>query len=49
MAQDLIGQYDNALIMSDDGFYLVDYAKLGLKMTTLDQWQQHGVDAVLLH
>ncbi len=42
MAQDLLEQaeYRDAVTTGKNGFYAVYYNKLGLKMTTLDQWQQ---------
>jgi hypothetical protein len=50
MAQDLVGdeRYKNAAIMTPAGYYAVDYAKLGLRMTTLDAWRADGLDAVVL-
>jgi len=42
MAQDLLkdSRYKNAVLLMDNNFYAVDYNALGLKMITLDQWQE---------
>jgi hypothetical protein len=50
MAQDLIAdaRYADAAIMTASGTYVVDYARLGLRMATLDAWNADGVEAVLL-
>ena len=41
MAQDLLNdnRYRDAVKVMDNNFYVVNYASLGLKMITLDQWQ----------
>ena len=49
MAQDLLETHADALVTRDDGFYMVNYQQLGLKMTTLDQWNAKGIDSVTLH
>ena len=43
MAQDLLEhpQWKEAVITKQNGFYAVNYRKLGLEMTTLEQYQQH--------
>jgi|APCry1669189070_1035195.scaffolds.fasta_scaffold55049_2 hypothetical protein len=43
MAQDLLKhpQWKEAVITKQNGFYAVNYSKLGLEMTTLEQYQQH--------
>ena len=52
MAQELLGRKDLADsvgIATDgpfEGFYAVDYAKLGLKMTTEQNWQENGLTAL---
>ena len=33
MAQDVISIMPDAVVMGDDGFYRVDYGKLGIRMT----------------
>ena len=38
MAQDLLQTYPEAVILYPDGFYRVDYSKLGLEMTTLEEF-----------
>jgi hypothetical protein len=50
MAQDLLEdpRWRHAVIMGEDGYYLVDYDQLDLVMTTLEQWNEHGLDAVVL-
>ena len=50
MAQDLLAdaRYADAAIMTPSGYYVVDYARLGLRMTTLDAWLTEGMEAVLL-
>lgn len=43
MAQDLLGTpYAHAVTqLQDEGYYRVDYAALGLKMVTLEEWQKN--------
>jgi hypothetical protein len=50
MAQDLLedAEWARAVVIGEDGFYMVDYDRLDLMMVTLDQWNEHGVDAVVL-
>jgi hypothetical protein len=50
MAQDLLAdpRWRDAAIMTPAGYYVVDYARLGLRMTTLDAWDADGLDAVVL-
>ncbi len=50
MAQDLLAHpaTRNAVILKPQGFYAVNYAMLGLKMTTLDQWRSHGMASIKL-
>lgn len=50
MAQDLLAHeaHKRAVVMMPSGFYAVDYAMLGLKMTTLQAWRESGIAAVLL-
>jgi len=51
MAQDLLKQADfrHAVRLTGDGFYVVNYEKLGLKGTTpLKAWQNDMMEAVLL-
>ncbi len=48
MAQDIIGTFPDAVAISNDGFYAVDYAHLGLQMTTYKQWQDQGLESVQL-
>lgn len=48
MAQDLLNdpRWADAVIMRDDGYYAVDYERLNLRMTTLEDWNQNGRYAV---
>ena len=50
MAQDLLGdpRWRHAVVTDADGFYMVDYDRLDLVMVTLEDWNQYGVDAVVL-
>lgn len=50
MAQDLLAHsaYRYAVVLKPSGFYAVDYAMPGLKMTTLTAWRAQGRAAVLL-
>ena len=38
MAQDLEITHADALVIGTDGFYRVDYGKIGVQMMTLEQW-----------
>jgi|GEM_PF-1749438 len=38
MAQDLLETHLEAVLMGDNGYYVVDYAMLGLRMNTLEEW-----------
>jgi hypothetical protein len=48
MAQDLLKRVSTkgAVYIASNGFYVVDYAKLGLKMTTLDELNARGIFAM---
>lgn len=48
VAQDLLAhpEWKDAVHIRPDGFYVVDYARLGLKMTTLDLWNETGLDSI---
>ena len=50
MAQDLLQNplYKDAVITKTNGFYAVNYAMLGLKMTTFAQWKKDGLASVAL-
>lgn len=50
MAQDLLNDpaLRNAVTQEPNGFYVVDYARLGLRMATLAQWQAQGLASVEL-
>ena len=50
MAQDLLAdpRYAQAVTVGEDGSYRVDYDQLDLVMVTLEQWKEHGLDAVVL-
>lgn len=49
MAQDLIGKWDDAIVVAEDGYYRVNYTTLGLKMVTLEEWKAAGNKSVILH
>jgi len=49
MAQDLVTTHPHALVKNSDGYFMVRYDLLGLKMTSLEAWEQQGMDSVLLH
>ena len=49
MAQDLKESHPEALDKRSDGFYRVRYQSLGLKMTTLEEWNKKGIEAVKIH
>ncbi len=38
MAQDLVDSHPEALLKDAYGFYMVDYAKLGMQMYTIEEW-----------
>ena len=48
IAQELLGnpQWHDAVVMQHDGFYSVDYQALGLKMVSLQTWQQDGAASI---
>jgi hypothetical protein len=48
MAQDLLlnAAWRDAVVTSPNGYYAVDYTKLGLKMTTLEDWTARGFAAI---
>jgi hypothetical protein len=50
MAQDLIHHpaFGAAIRLAADGFYRVNYALLGLRMVTIEEWRRDGVAAVSL-
>jgi len=49
MAQDLLKnpRYRFAVIPSQNGYYRVDYGRLGLRMVSMAEWREKGVAAVL--
>ncbi|MDH3581915.1 MAG: tail fiber domain-containing protein, partial [Hyphomicrobiales bacterium] len=49
MAQDLRADetFKDAVVLKPNGFYAVDYGKLGLKMTTLEAWREYGLASVM--
>lgn len=51
MAQDLLGDdaFKYAAVMTETGFYVVDYAMLGLRMATYEEWREIGLDSVKLY
>jgi hypothetical protein len=48
MAQDLLQNptWKEAVITKSNGFYAVNYAMLGLKMTTFAQWKKDGIPSI---
>lgn len=50
MAQDLLQNptWKDAVITKANGFYAVNYAMLGLKMTTLAKWEKEGLASIAL-
>ena len=50
MAQDLLQNptWKDAVITKANGFYTVNYAMLGLKMTTFAQWKKDGLASIAL-
>ena len=48
MAQDLLKNptWKDAVVTKANGFYAVNYAMLGLKMTTLAQWKKDGIASI---
>ncbi|HWA19398.1 MAG TPA: tail fiber domain-containing protein [Devosia sp.] len=50
MAQDLLedSRWSHAVLTGSDGYYLVDYDQLDLMMVTIEEWNERGVDAVVL-
>ena len=47
MAQDLLAKHAEAVVTREDGYFQVDYGKLGLQMVSLDKWQEQGESSVL--
>jgi len=49
MAQDLLknSQWKKAVVRGQNNFYAVDYQALGLKMTTLEDWNEAGLSSIL--
>jgi hypothetical protein len=50
MAQDLLHhpKFGAAIKLAADGFYRVNYALLGLRMVSMQEWKRHGLAAVSL-
>ena len=46
MAQEVLKVHPDAVVTRPDGYYAVHYEKLGLTMTTYDQWQRRGLNSV---
>lgn len=51
MAQDLLAnsKWSKAVIQRADGYYMVNYGMLGIKMTTLENWNKGGKSSILLN
>jgi hypothetical protein len=48
MAQEVLSIEPDAVIVGEDGFYRVDYARLGIRMMEWDAWVASRVDEVAL-
>lgn len=50
MAQDLLAnsKWSKAVVQRKDGYYMVNYGMLGIKMTTLENWNKVGKSSILL-
>ncbi len=46
MAQEVLETNPDAVMSRSDGYLAVHYDRLGLKMTTYDDWQKHGLESV---
>ena len=46
MAQDILLTHPHAVRKAEDGYYRVNYFKLGLRMSTLKNWNKFGLSAV---
>lgn len=51
MAQDLLKntRWSKAVVQHKDGYYMVNYGMLGLKMTTLENWLKNGKNSILIN
>ncbi len=47
MAQELLTERPDAVIIAKNGYYAVNYRRLGLRMATLDEWQKFGFRALV--
>jgi hypothetical protein len=49
MAQDLFSspEWSKAVVQREDGHYLVNYGELGIRMTTLENWNKNGKNSIL--
>jgi hypothetical protein len=50
MAQDLLAkrEWRHAVVQQPDGFFAVNYARLGLRMTSLEAWKRDGIESIIL-
>ncbi|MDB4511911.1 tail fiber domain-containing protein [Arenicella sp.] len=48
MAQDIISDHPNEVSIDQAGHYRVNYTMLGLKMATLEDWNELGIESVEL-
>ncbi len=48
MAQEVLAIVPDAVMIAEDGFYRVDYARLGLRMLTWDEWIEAGCNLAAL-
>jgi hypothetical protein len=51
MAQDLLAnaKWSKAVVQGKDGYYMVNYSMLGIKMTTLENWNKGGKSSIMLN
>ena len=47
MAQDLLADNAEAIVTREDGYLQVDYGKLGLRMVTLEEWEEGGLKSIV--
>lgn len=48
MAQDLLQEYPEAVVTQANNTYAVNYTAIGLRMAAYDQWEEFGLEAVMV-
>ena len=48
MAQDFVDTHPDVLSQNEKGYYRVNYEQLGLRMVSLDDWNERGIESVLV-